>query len=169
MFTVPLLSHHLVKRCPGVIVQRASLKPSRKSPSHLPAMRKRTHLQVNFIAPPHVMSLKKKIKNLQWNFAYIVWLLCLQASACQRVWIPLSWLLFLRTFVERCCKISLASDHLPVLLLPPPYLPLLDQCWEDQGSQRSALSSWQHCHLPSRRRWEAQWNYKVVLNKILNT
>lgn len=75
-----------------------------------------------------------------------------KASVCQRVWIHPSWQLFLKTSVERCCKISSASDHPLVLLWPPACLPLLRLYWEDQGLQRSALSSWQLCHLPSRRR-----------------
>lgn len=75
-----------------------------------------------------------------------------QALVCQRVWIPLSWQLFLKTSAERCCKTSLASDHPPVLLLLPACHPLLHRYWEDQELQRSALSSWRLCHLPSRRR-----------------
>lgn len=80
-------------------------------------------------------------------------LLYLQALACQTVWTPPSSQLFLKTYVEKCCKISLASDHPPVPLLQPVCLPLLDQYWEYQGLQRSALSFWLHCHLPFRRRW----------------
>lgn len=147
MFTAPLQSHHLGKQCPGAIVLTASLRPFRKSPYHPPAMRRKIHLQVKITSTLVFFNFL-----IKYCISVVVMFFSWQALVCQRVLIPLFWQLFLKTFVERCCKISLASGHPPVLLLPQTCLLLLHLYWEDRGLQRSAPSSWQLCHPPSRRR-----------------
>lgn len=147
--TAPPLSHLLGKRCPGVIVLTANLRQSKRSPSHPPATRMRTHLQVE-LKGPFLFGIYDVYKT-QHLIIFSVFSSG-QVLVYQRVSIHLSWQLFLRTSVERCCKISWESDHLPDPLLPPACLLLLHLFWGDPVLQRSALSSWQPCHLPSRRR-----------------
>lgn len=83
----------------------------------------------------------QQLKSSCYLIVLIILALFRQVSVSQRVWTPLSWLLFQKTFGARCCKINWASDHLLVRLLPPLYPPLHPLSWGDKGLLRSALSS----------------------------
>lgn len=73
-----LLFHLLGKLCPGVTVLTASLRPSRKSPFPLQAMRRRIHLQVKYSATSAIVNIFMLLQGQCHCILLLAWMSCLR-------------------------------------------------------------------------------------------